>query len=1455
MNNQPLYKLTREQEGLWVEWKRNPQDITYNTCVQSSICGEIDLKKFQESLCATIQHFDMLGAYIVEENSKPKIAFSKAKYPIQFSDFSIESEEEDNQKKQKALKELDKVRTTPIPLDKFPLINAKLIKTAYNKFYFIGVVPHLISDGFSATLVLQALSICYNYGEQELYNRFNNKNSSWLDYLKFREEKYSNEKINKAFEYWKESLSDASHIIPIGNKLCKRSSDLAKRHRFSLNKEISLKLKKAARANKTSLFSVISASFAAFINRYYNINDLLIGHPVNLRPAGYKNSFGFFVNVIPLRIKLEEDSSFNELITKSHLQRKKDKEHQFLPYLDIVRGKRQTDPAFDGRMFNISIAETVSRLQNFHLNDIESFPLDNESMQIKDDLSLIYEVTEQGIGFWFEHLLEIFSSESIKDMSNHFLSLLEKMANEPDKNISEFDIITEKEKKELLEISLDKKNDNDSIIAAFEKIAKKFPNKEALIFNEEKISYQELSSKVNKIANFLINNVSDKGKFVPLIFASSADRIVAMLACLKAGLAYIPIEASTPIARIKNIIVDAKVKFALSNKNYDLGITNFTISEIYKSPDLTTKKTRRNDNAYVIYTSGSTGLPKGVLVKQKQVMKKLEWTRDYFPLDKNDKILQSISYSFDVSVAEIFWPLISGSTLIIPNENELKDFKAKISLIEKHKITVAYMVASSISSLLKVTEKLPFKYLISVGEHLEQNIIDEYYKKNDDGTLYNLYGPTEGVIYAAYKKILRNEKTTIGKEISGSKIIILNSKQKLQPKNAVGELCIYGNSLAEGYFHKAALTNKSFIKNPFAPGKIYKTGDLGYFNQDGQLFYLGRIDNQIKIRGYRIEIGEILAKIDEIKNIIEATIIQNEQKQLCLIYSCKNKIKQQEIKEYLEKYLPNYMIPTFFIEYKTLPKLDSGKINTKLIKKELLEKKLQINKKEKLILPKSKKEKLMAKLWSEILRLPLNMIGLNSNFFALGGDSLMVIELECLAEKNSIYLDSRAILSAKSLQDMLAKASDKVLQKFSQDLIIGEIDILPRQAKFFADNFVKQEQWLRTISLEFKKEINIELLEESFKDLLTQHDSLRLSFQQSNNIWKAFINPAINPKITIVDFSKEKKESYENLTNNFLNKESASFNLSEAPLIKILYFKYKNTFQLSLIIHHLLIDMRSIRIILEDLMMSYIAKLQNQPFIFPSKASSLKDYTEFLYEDIKDKPLSSEILYWKEQLEFANIDFQEITLFEENQIHQKISFSQEKSKMLISLAEKNNITIHQLLLAIFTKAYKACFKERRNLTVNSCFHGRDDISDHIKITKTIGWFNSVFPIKIPLDKDNFFQYIKEHFKNIPNNALNYLPLRFIKKEESLNKLAEPKIFFNYVSKIDTDLPQEFSKKLPLKILENSKNIETVSKSEKSCYALYLEAGIVDKKIEIALSYDKDIFKEEEVSFLINHIKN
>lgn len=1454
------YPLTREQEGFWVEWKRNPADTSYNTCVQLRLQGRLDVARFRQAATDVVEWIEMLRAFFVEQDGKPVLKFSHETYTLPYIDLSTDLICETVTARTAALAMLDEIRRRPLSLDSFPLIHAALVKTAIDCFYFIGVVPHIISDGASAVFFLQALSVAYNEGKDALREEFGTTRKTWLDYLGWRQRRDYAELMKAADSYWSENLAEAVHCVDFGGKPARNSSNAGRRHSFELSPEVSAGLRKLARTNKTSLFSVLAALYALLIHRYYATDEILVGYSSSLRPPGFRYAFGFFVNVLPLKVNLTGDPDFSELVRRIHARRKLDKLHEDLPSLDIVRAKRRSDPEFNGIMFNISMGETVSRLQNLSLIDIESTPLDNDVLDTRDDLSFFYEVTESRLALWFEYHTDVFEDRAIAQMARHMVVLAGQITSNPGLPVSRYTLLTAEENRDIAHAwnPACTPAETSLLHTGFERQAAAQPDAPALMSGDHVLSYGELNRQANRMAWLLKNRgMVDQGDCIALLLPRSFERIIAMLAVLKAGGMYLPIEPETPPARIRTLVSDsgARTLISMDTSLHLNGCSSLAWGELVTTAadqsDENPYMYSDNNPAYLIYTSGSTGIPKGVLVNHRALSRRLAWLQKSFPLQPGEYVLQNTSYSFDVSVAEIFWPLSLGATLVQVDNNYRSNFHHIAGLMRRYPISAACVVPSALGALLKAVADehvlAGIRFLLAAGEALSADLVRQYYRFAPAGTLYNVYGPTEATIYASCVRCdAEAAVVSIGRAIDHTLLYILNDSLQLQPAGAIGELYIGGDALSEGYWRNPELTAAHFLRNPYAPGLIYKTGDLARYSEDGEIICLGRRDGQVKIRGHRIETGEISAQMLKLPGIADAVVIKKStaNPHLAAFYTG-TETDGDTIRQQLKGFLPDYMLPASCTRIEAIPRLESGKTDLKALNR------LATTRTGKhLIPPETAQEKTLIRIWSEVLRIPEDHIGVNSNFFELGGDSLMTFEVAGAAQAAGIPVGNQALLSAFSIRDMLAQSRETALPVSGTEGLSGPFSLLPRHLKFFNDGFVRPAHWNRCIVLEFTGPVQPALLEKSLQTVVDSHAGLRLSFSRDTDGWHGWIHEKIKAEIETHDLSNLSEPEIGTTIARLLDRAHQSLDLSEPRLIRALCIHLgENSWQFALVIHHLLVDMRSCRVLLEDLLTAYQALLAGGSPRLMTNSTSLMHWSRTLQAYARTQDFSNEIGFWRAQLIDANtgilrdqLEAEDLT--EGRQCSTAFTLDTASSTTLADIAIARGMTLHELLLALFAEAY-GIWSSRDHLTVNTCAHGREPLFDGVSLIRTVGWINTVFPIRVPLNTDDVFATTQGLFGQLPMKGIHYGLLRYIIKDPRICALEEPQIFFNYVSKIDTDRHAYSG----IRLVESPEDVRCLSAENRACYLLYAEAAMVNERIELSLGYNGALFTAESIAAL------
>lgn len=1531
------YPLTKQQLGLWIETRLHPNNTSYNTCVKVKLTGELNVGRFLNATTNVIRFFDTLKVFFVEKNGIPYQRINhELDYLPEFIDISDGAIIETAAKEQQATQLLSDKLNTAIDLTQFPIMRASLIKTANNCFYFIGMVPHIVSDGRAAILYLESLSIAYNQGNDGLIKTYGDTKKDWENYIDDGLYVDNEDAIECDKIHWEKRLKDAQHHFDYsyGKQLVDANDKTGERVYFDLSEDIAQKLKEHSKANRTTLFNVFVCAFSIFIHKYYGLTDLLIGYPVNIRPPGYKHFFGFFVNILPIRVKMQNNPSYQELLKSVHQTRKEDKKHQKYPALDIVSDIRAQQPDFDGRVFNLSMAQTVSRLFNLELNGVKSEPLDSDYYDVNDDFSLSYEMIENRIGLWFEYRKALFDKPFINQAMKHIETIIFQLLEEPDKKIAEFKLLSNEQEKQLISLASNNtlskqqvsslspnKLDSGSeknVVALFEQQVVKSKAAMALVHNAQSTSYTELNKKANQLAHHIISKLNTSNtnpKDTPII-AISIDRgthlIVSLLACLKAGCAYLPLPNSYPRERKHHILRESSAAVWIMNENNsenEIVVNDETLSlsstaiialmndkfKIEQQP-VTNLKTKiaANSLSYLIYTSGSSGKPKGVSVEHQQLTSRLLFLADYFRLNKQHKMLQNTDFSFDVSIAEIFWPLISGASLVLTDQQQSKCPNYLLDLIQNERVTVACMVPSLIRVLVtsNVRNQLAsLKYLLSAGEALHSSVRDLFYQSNcsTDAELYNFYGPTEATIYTSFEKVSReiNSLVTIGRPLADTELFVLDESHNLLPIGVVGELYIGGCGLARGYYNNDSLTARVFPSVEVSSNKtlrLYATGDLVKLNEDGRFEYIARKDKQIKIRGFRIELAEIESIISLCDDIQDCAVIYSgnngDSGQLIAYLKSHDSVVNKEqlfdqVKSQISQYLPSYMFPSIYSLISELPYLPSGKLNQTLLEKQYS---VMLNG-DNFELATSDNEIQLVKLWSKILSIPESEISINSSFFDMGGDSLMAIQFVSLAESIGLFFDMGDLFEFRNIKQLAqaVKSSSKI--SVSEDVVEGCYPLLPRQAKFFHDNFINSNHWNRTFSFTLKKTLNKNAFEDSVKLLLNQHDNLRVTFTRNREgVWqqccvdyplviKELANIISYHDLSSMDFPYQEKQMEQQI-----NLSHQSMSIDNAPLIRIVHFNLsKGKGRMVIIFHHLLIDMVSSRLIFEDLSYNYQAIKNNLPPLKLKKTTSIKQWSNYLNARIETLRFKHELEYWGERevkviadLPFSvnDVNQEDTNLIEQinNESSAVIKMFTLKSyytdKLLKDLPKQKSMPIQDFLLAILLEV--VCDWTRlRDIVVSTCGHGRAIDSNEFDLSKTVGWVNTVYPVYLSyprlnadkhLSTHDLIESVKSQLRCVPKDNINYNLLRYSAKHPQITKHPSPKLFFNYVGQIDSIIPED----APFVPSLDLPGVAGIDGNNHLCYQLYFEAGIVAGQLMVRLTYSKNLFSSDSIQNLTNN---
>ncbi len=736
----------------------------------------------------------------------------------------------------------------------------------------------------------------------------------------------------------------------------------------------------------STLYMVLLAAFNFLLARYTGQEDIVIGSPIAGRQhADLDQLIGMFVNTLAMRNYPVSTKTFREFlreVKENSLKAYENQDYQFEMLVEKLSLQRDLSR---NALFDVVFALQNTNDTEIKLKDLSLKPYPYDYVSSKFDLTLNAFENNQGIHFGLEYSSDLFKQTTIERMSKHLIQIISVVVENPDLRMAEIEMITAEEKHKLLvefnKTKFDYPKDK-TIVQLFEEQVRRTPDNIAISFGDQELTYLELNQKANQVGRKLrvMGVMSDQ--IVGIMIARSLQMAIGILGVLKAGGAYLPIDPEYPQERIEFMLKDSQANLLLHQGGWVKSDTLKNIEEInlseenlYNSEDSNLlSDIKPTDLAYIIYTSGSTGQPKGVMIEHRNVYNTLYWRKEEYQFNSADRILQLFSFAFDGFVTSFFTPLLSGARVVFLNDMEIKDVIRIKDIVRTMKISHFICVPSLYSVLLEVftiDDLGSLKIITLAGETVQPHLIEKTRELSDWIELVNEYGPTENSVTTTIKRNLqRHEPISIGKPIANTRIYILDKDLNPVPVNVIGELCISGDGLARGYLNKVDLTRDKFISNPFEPEtRLYRTGDLAKWSTDGNIEFIGRIDHQVKIRGYRIELDEIEKNLLKHQSIKETVVMErkdgNGTSYLCayVVEVGSQKLEVGEIREFLAKSLPDYMIPVRFVIMDKLSLTSNGKID----RKALPEPDGSITSGVEYVAPRNEIEGKMAAIWSEVL--------------------------------------------------------------------------------------------------------------------------------------------------------------------------------------------------------------------------------------------------------------------------------------------------------------------------------------------------------------------------------------------------------------------------------------------------------------------------------------------------------
>jgi amino acid adenylation domain-containing protein/thioester reductase-like protein len=1064
--------LSFAQERLWFIHQLNPESAGYNVPVAITINGELDINQLEQAFNVIIsRHENLRTVFPSYEGQAQQVILDKFDFKLERIDLDHYLSQEERDNKAKEICEADVA--APFDLARGPLFRGKVIKVSEQKHILILNMHHIVSDGWSIGVLTKELGVIMEAFRQGRQPMLASLPIQYVDYSVWQR-KWLEEGgvLKQQLAYWQKKLAGVAESLDLATDYPRPSVQTfaGANQQFVFDRQLADKLKGLAEHKGGTLFMILLTAFKVLLYRYSGQNDICIGSPMSNRQyAEAENLIGMFVDTLALRSRIEGDDTFSALLSQVKTTCLEAYEHQDAPFekvVDMVRPQRN--------LAITPIFQVMVVLQNADMGTLdERFPiyaLDNGIS--KFDLTVAFAETPDGMEGVIEYNTALYKPQTIARMTEHFVALCRAIATTPTAKIRDLDYLGQAEKQQLLTGYNDTRANypkDKCIHDLFVEQVAGNPEKSAVVFGDQELSYLELHSKTTDLSMYLQSQGVKPESVVGLCLERSPEMMIGIMGTVQAGGAYLPLDPVYPDDRLAYMLEDSQAEIVLTQERFKSKIRSLVPDvkliildkqwpEISKNAAALRAKNvelqhdvKPNHACYVIYTSGSTGKPKGVLVEHRALVNRINWMQKCYRLDERDVVVQKTPYSFDVSVWEFFWPMMAGAAVVFAAPGGHKDVDYLENLINKVKVTTLHFVPSMLRTFLEnaAVGCGGVRQIFCSGEALDKKCVDDYKTKFPNAVLHNLYGPTEAAIdVTAYDcSRLSYPFVPIGAPIDNIQIHILDQHNRLQPIGMPGELHIAGDGLARGYLNRAKLTQEKFVANPFQPGtRMYKTGDLARWLDDGNIQYLGRIDTQVKIRGFRIETGEIEAQLNQHLEIQDSAVVtqgQGADIQLIAFYCAKGtegdrlvQLSHEELRGHMLQALPEYMMPAAFVSLAAIPLNPNGKVDRKALSRM----QVKIASAQEYVAPRNDTEKQLAKIWAQVLNLAPEKIGANDNFFELGGHSLLAVRLIERMRQQGLHAKLQTLFTASTLAKLAAVVESGETSDIGADQAAPDLD-------------------------------------------------------------------------------------------------------------------------------------------------------------------------------------------------------------------------------------------------------------------------------------------------------------------------------------------------------------------------------------------------------------------------------
>ena len=1377
------------QQRLWFLDRLEGDSSAYHLCGEWQFRGELNSSALQRSLDALAERHESLRTVFTETEGHRALQQVQpaASVPIQVHDLSAEADPET------ALDDLSRhLVSQSMDLEKGPLWQVHRVSLAEGDHRLILVIHHIIADGWSAQVLVKEFAQLYTAFAEGREPGLPELPVSYTDYAYWQRRRLASGEVGRQLDWWKEQLGGEQPVLefPADRPRPESQSHRGARVAFTFPAELSERLRQLAWDHGATLFMVMLALYKTQLYRYSGQRDLRVGVPVSGRSRPETEGLvGLFVNTLVLRSQPSAGQGFTDFLATVREAALGAQAHADLPFEQLV------DALQPERNLRYNPLCQVKFTQQFPMPQQLALPGAELSMRQRDDdtahFDLGLDITDQpdGIHGVLTYACDLFDATRIQRFAGELVNLAEQVAAAPERALGELALLAAPS---VVEGENERFPASDVLTLWRAHIRDSAP-RPALQYEDEAYDYAWLEAESNRLAWVMQGKGVGAETRAGICLDRSPAFVVGVIAVLKAGGAFVPLDPKWPAERKAFVLNDCQAALLLADEpvaGYQGPRLGFGPDADWRGQPSGSLDTRVEPGqaAYLIYTSGTSGTPKGVVVSHGALANYIQGMLKTLAPSAEASMAMVSTVAADLGHTTLFGALCSGRTLHLLSADRVMDAEAFASYMDRHRVAVLKIVPTHLAGLLQVDNParvLPTDILVLGGEALSMDLVNRVRELRPECRMVNHYGPSESTVGVLTTEVGGEDGAIvpIGRPLPNIRARVMNDERLLLPQGAVGELVLGGAGLARSYLGRPEQTEQVFFTDPQQPGhRLYATGDRARLLADGRLTFHGRQDDQVKVRGYRVSLGEIASRLCNNDVVSDAHVQLDDQGKLVayVIVDGPDSFDAEAVRTALSEQLPDYMVPAHILPLATFPLTGNGKLDRKALPE-------PERQGDTFMAPCEGVEAALAELWQALLH--VEQVGRHDNFFSLGGDSIISLQVIARARKQGIRLTPKQLFEKQTIAELAQVAE---VQEIAAPVTSGEesghaFPLTPIQARFFRQPIEARHHWNQALRFEARTPLDAAALREALAGVVAHHGSLRLRFRRDGQgQWQQSLGKMDQAE----DLLNVVEADDESVLLERFDAAQASLDLEKGPLLRAVLASLPGQRQVLLVaVHHLAIDGVSWRILLEDLQTAYRQRAKGQAVSLDQPAAHFHHWAQYLTDLAAKDALASELAYWQA------FSAEEAALPCDNPAgtarvcdSDRVGFVLDKDatrRLLHEAPAAYRTRINDLLLTALGRALCQWSGRARNvITLEG--HGRSGPDDAPDVSRTLGWFTSLYPVALESGDDCLadLKRTKESLRAVPSQGLGYGVLKYLRGED-LEELTGAGLTFNYLGQLDS----------------------------------------------------------------------